>query len=144
MNNIHAANHIVGCGVAVWRDGGLLLSRREHVEGKPGGGLWAMPGGKIEDGEWPSQAAIREVHEETGLHVVTLEALPNWHWTDKWTTDGTPWLTLYFRATVADGKPENTEPHKQGPWWWFSPKSLPSPCWDGIEAAAEAGPPSSL
>lgn len=136
------ANHIVGCGVACWRNGGLLLSERKHLAGKPGGGLWAMPGGKIEDNESPAEAARREVLEETGLKVITLEALPNWHWTDKWTEDGTPWLTLYFRATVV-GDVQNTEPHKHGDWEWFW-RELPFPMWDGVEAAAKAGPPPGL
>lgn len=46
------------------RDGGrLLLTRRED------NGLWCLPGGGLEPGETWSQAAVREVLEETGLHV---------------------------------------------------------------------------
>lgn len=33
---------------------------------------WKIPGGKVEEGETPSQAAIREFLEETGLHIKEL------------------------------------------------------------------------
>jgi 8-oxo-dGTP diphosphatase len=124
---------ILGCGVAVFRDGRILLAQRIHPD-KPGYGLWAMPGGTIEEGETPEQAADREVTEETGLQVVRLERLPDWHWTDLWNPLH-PWLTLYFMATVERGDPVQTEPEKQGPWGWYSPKDLPRPLWAGIEGA---------
>ena len=40
------------------------------LQGRPDEGhSWAVPGGSIESGETPEQAAIREVKEETGLEV---------------------------------------------------------------------------
>jgi ADP-ribose pyrophosphatase YjhB (NUDIX family) len=43
--------------------GVLVVRRRDHVP------PWAFPGGKIEPGETPAAAAVREVAEETGVHV---------------------------------------------------------------------------
>jgi len=51
----------------------LLLLRR-HAEDL-GGGLWATPGGRQEKGEEPSQTAIREVREETGLTLNDVKYL---------------------------------------------------------------------
>ena len=58
----------VECAGAVVRDdqGRLLLIRRAH---EPGLGRWSLPGGRIEPGETPGEAAAREVLEETGLVV---------------------------------------------------------------------------
>jgi len=58
----------VQCAGAVVRDkeGRLLLVRRGH---EPALGTWSLPGGRIEPGETPEQAAAREVLEETGLEV---------------------------------------------------------------------------
>ncbi|MDT7742519.1 MAG: 8-oxo-dGTP diphosphatase [Actinomycetota bacterium] len=55
---------------AVVRDaaGRLLLVRRGT---DPEAGRWTLPGGRVEPGESPAEAAAREVTEETGL-VVTV------------------------------------------------------------------------
>jgi mutator protein MutT len=51
----------------VEQDGRYLVGRRSaHL---PLGGLWEFPGGKVEVGETPREAAIRECQEESGLRV---------------------------------------------------------------------------
>ena len=51
--------------VFIVRDGSLLLFRRH----KHGEDYYAVPGGTVEPGETPEEAAVREVAEETGLAV---------------------------------------------------------------------------
>ena len=46
-------------------DGRVLLAQRP--EGKTLAGLWEFPGGKVEPGETPEAALIRELHEELGI-----------------------------------------------------------------------------
>lgn len=48
-------------------DGRVLISQRPA--GKSLAGLWEFPGGKIEDGERPETALIRELKEELGIDV---------------------------------------------------------------------------
>ncbi len=48
-------------------DGRVLITRRP--EGKPLAGLWEFPGGKVEPGERPADALIRELAEELGIEV---------------------------------------------------------------------------
>jgi len=48
-------------------DGRVLIARRP--EGKSMAGLWEFPGGKVDPGEAPEQALIRELREEIGIDV---------------------------------------------------------------------------
>ncbi|HHX91281.1 MAG TPA: 8-oxo-dGTP diphosphatase MutT [Paracoccus sp.] len=48
-------------------DGRVLLARRP--QGKEMAGLWEFPGGKVEPGETPEAALIRELHEELGIET---------------------------------------------------------------------------
>lgn len=48
-------------------DGRVLLAQRP--EGKTMAGLWEFPGGKVEPGETPEAALIRELHEELAIET---------------------------------------------------------------------------
>jgi len=48
-------------------DGAILLTKRP--EGKAMAGLWEFPGGKLEEGETPEHALVRELREELGISV---------------------------------------------------------------------------
>lgn len=70
----HAAEHphptdapLTVALVALWHDDRrLLLVFNRHRQ------CWELPGGMIDPGETPRQAAVRELHEETGIHLEAL------------------------------------------------------------------------
>ncbi len=65
---------LVAIGVVVDADGARLLICRRQPDAVLAG-LWEFPGGKIEPGESPADAAVREVREELGIEVASTGAL---------------------------------------------------------------------
>ncbi|MDH3654680.1 MAG: 8-oxo-dGTP diphosphatase MutT [Myxococcales bacterium] len=58
---------IVVAAAVVIREGRVLLTRR--AEGQHLAGMWEFPGGKLEEGESPEEALVRECREECGIDV---------------------------------------------------------------------------
>jgi 8-oxo-dGTP diphosphatase len=57
---------VVACAL-VDEDNRVLIARRP--EGRHMGGLWEFPGGKVEPGELPEEALMRELGEELGIDI---------------------------------------------------------------------------
>ena len=64
---------VVACAL-VDADRRVMIAQRP--EGKAMGGLWEFPGGKVEPGETPEAALIRELHEELGIATQTACLAP--------------------------------------------------------------------
>ncbi len=60
--------HVTGSGVVVGPRGVILLKHKRL-------GFWLQPGGHVDPGEKPWEAALREAGEETGLDVVFADPL---------------------------------------------------------------------
>jgi 8-oxo-dGTP diphosphatase len=58
---------LVSAVALIDRDGRVLLAQRPA--GKSMAGLWEFPGGKVEPGETPEVALIRELQEELGIEA---------------------------------------------------------------------------
>jgi 8-oxo-dGTP diphosphatase len=112
----------VGVGVLVWHDGKVLLGRRR---GAHGAASWSFPGGHLELGESWEACALREVHEETGLDVHSLDfaAVTN----DVFADEGKHYVTIFMQAQAHSNAAELREPDKCEGWAWFAWSDLPSP-----------------
>lgn len=58
---------LVSAVALIDKEGRILLAQRP--EGKSMAGLWEFPGGKVEPGETPEAALIRELQEELGIET---------------------------------------------------------------------------
>ncbi len=64
---------VVACAL-IDPEGRIMLARRP--EGKKLAGLWEFPGGKMNPGETPEAALVRELHEELGIEVAQKHLAP--------------------------------------------------------------------
>jgi 8-oxo-dGTP diphosphatase len=65
---------LVVAAALIGPDGSILLQKRPL--GKPMAGLWEFPGGKVDMGEVPESALIRELAEELGIAVEQEHLVP--------------------------------------------------------------------
>jgi 8-oxo-dGTP diphosphatase len=81
----------------------VLLSLRKADQ--PMGGLWELPGGKLEPGEGPVDALVREVREELGceVHVGAVDDVIFYRY------EGFDLLMIVYRCTIASGEPHAVE-----------------------------------
>jgi 8-oxo-dGTP diphosphatase len=65
---------IVAACVLLDGNGRILIAKRP--QGRPLAGLWEFPGGKVEAGETPEHALIRELGEELGVDIAASDLTP--------------------------------------------------------------------
>lgn len=114
----------VGVGV-------LLLNEKEELLlgkrlGAHGAHTWGPPGGHLEVGESFEECAVREVLEETGIHIddPVFCALTN----NIFEEEACHTVSLFMKVLLEDGQtPQLCEPGKTQEWRWFSQDNLPSP-----------------
>lgn len=102
----------MGAGVAVLKDGEVLLIRRGD------NGLWDVPGGGLEPGETPGDAARRELKEKTGLSVGLLRPLAVFQHPHVY-PDGNvmQWETHVFTAEFTEGEVLAGDDAHEAKWW---------------------------
>jgi 8-oxo-dGTP diphosphatase len=92
----------VAVGAVAVDDDRLLCVRRGHG---PGGGLWSVPGGRVQAGESLREAVVRELFEETALEAVVDQFVG---YVERTGADPNPYhfVILDFAVTVLDPRAE--------------------------------------
>jgi 8-oxo-dGTP diphosphatase len=113
---IHWRNAKPCAGALVIRNGKVLLIRRTI---EPFLGYWDIPGGFCEVDEHPTETAVREVREETGLEIelVGLMGL----WLDEYVSSAT--LNVYYLARPLSRHIHPGDDARGAAW--FAPGALP-------------------
>ena len=108
---------LVVAAALIAADGAVLVQRRPAQ--KQHGGLWEFPGGKVEPGETPERALVRELAEELGIAVDAADVRPL-AFATRAVGDGVLVLLLY-RVDRWKGQPR---PIEAAALAWRSPDTL--------------------
>lgn len=112
---VHYLDPKLAAGVVVEIDGKILLLKR-GIE--PAYGTWVFPGGFVDRGEHPEQAAVREAREEAGIEVnleglVGIYSLP----------PGSPVVLIVYHGVITAGIPRALDETLEAAT--FSPADVP-------------------
>tara|TARA_B100000989_G_C19514126_1_gene460712 strand:+ start:77 stop:526 length:450 start_codon:yes stop_codon:yes gene_type:complete len=114
---------LVSAAALIDRDGRVLLAQR--AKGRPMAGLWEFPGGKIESGETPETALIRELKEELGINTAASCLAPlsfashSYEKSDNWAAFHL--LMMLYVCRRWQGRPQAIE---GGALKWVRPQQL--------------------
>ncbi len=112
-----------GVYVIMERDGEALFLHRSGSSYL--NGTYMLPGGGVEPGESPSDAAVREVKEEVDVDIdpSTLEGA---HVMFRGAHDETgERVDIFLKTSTWEGEPTNNEPHKCDELIWFPLGDIP-------------------
>ncbi len=136
---------------AVESRGRLLSARRTRPESLAGG--WELPGGKVEPGEGPAQALVRELREELSVDAYVVGQVPG-PLDGDWPLDAGSVLRV-MRVRLERGEPQPGVAHDEIRWLasdeigsvaWLAPDVAPAAAaalrldtWVGFPAGATEG-----
>jgi len=118
----------VGVGVAIIREGKVLLGKRKNAHGE---GTWSFPGGHLEYSESWEACAQRETMEETGLEIKNIRfgTVTN----DIFVPEKQHYITIIMLSDYVSGEATLMEPDKCELWEWFTWDNLPEALFVSIQ-----------
>ena len=122
MSISHKTLYVVGA--AILAEGRCLATQRGRHMANPL--EWEFPGGKVEPGEDPREALVREIREELNLRIEVLDRLGTGIHR---TPDRTVELTV-FTARLLGGRLHLAEHHAHG---WFDGDEIDSLHWSAAD-----------
>lgn len=92
-------------GVVKDSEGNILLGKRHQPEILEIHGKWNLLGGRVEFGETPEEAVVREIKEESGLDIEVIRMLPKIFTRFRTKSDGTQLqiLPISYECLVSGG-----------------------------------------
>jgi 8-oxo-dGTP diphosphatase len=120
MKNFPTMTWVVAAAL-IRADGQILMQMRPLA--KEHGGLWEFPGGKVEVGESPEMALIREIREELDIEIAAPDLIPFAFSSSggQPVDGGRPLVILLYTCRIWQGKPRNLDAEKIA---WFDPAAL--------------------
>ncbi|NGO80323.1 (deoxy)nucleoside triphosphate pyrophosphohydrolase [Streptomyces sp. YC504] len=100
---------IVVVGAALWHEGRMLAARRSAPPELAG--RWELPGGKVEPGERPEEALVRELREELGVEAEPVARIPG-----EWPLGRPGYVLQVWSAELLSGEPAPLEDHDALRW----------------------------
>ena len=95
-------------------DGRVLIQQRP--DGKAYPGMWEFPGGKVDPGETPAAALVRELREELGITTVEKALFPLTFMAGGYESFGFNVVTLIYGCRNWTGLPQPLENQPQFAW----------------------------
>jgi 8-oxo-dGTP diphosphatase len=108
---------LVVVGAAIFDGSGRLLAAQRSAPARYAG-LWEFPGGKVEPGETPAEALVRECREELAIEIEVGALVGQ--------ADIDIGVLLIYRATLISGRPQ---PREHQALRWLAPHELEDVPW---------------
>ena len=124
----------IGVGVIIQApDQKILIGKRKGSHAP----YYSIPGGHLENGETFEEAAMKEVLEETGLHIYNPKLICLTNNLRTYQETNKHYVSAILYTNEYSGKVEVKKKDKCEGWEWYAVQDIPQPHFDASEFAIE-------